>query len=86
MWTVGRSGVSFYLRPLNEAITVLTLDQITGVLMETAVVDKEVFFQERSWTEDTFENLQRRLTNLQVIQAGRARLRMKDFQKLRNHR
>ena len=66
MRTLGRSGVSLYLGPLNEGHTVLALDQIPGVLMETAVVDKEVLSHKGGWAEDTFEDRQHCLTYLEV--------------------
>ena len=86
MRTLGRGGVSLYLGPLDEANTVLALDQVLGVLMETAVVDKEVLSDKGGGAFDTCEDPQHCLTYLEVGQIGRTGLRMEDFQKLTNHR
>ena len=84
MRTLGRSGVILYLGPVDEANTVLTLNQIPGVLMKTAVVYKEVFSEEGSSAEDTFEDPHHGLTNLEVGTLGGTHLRMDHFHKLRN--
>ena len=86
MRTLGRAGVSLYLGPLDEANTVLALDQVPGVLMEIAVVDKEVLPDKGGGAFDTWEDPQHCLTYLEVGQIGRNCLRMEDFQKLTNHR